>query len=190
MSSTTSAGVAGSSVASSMHLQFQRSCGWCFSQNGCSIGKVSFFSQYERCEASASGDVVGIQRRLGNMSLFSMNSCQSAAACARSTAVLYSVRSHAPVWCEAIVRTSLAHCSNGLILPFASRSLSAIALPIACTLNAANTSLPWRMASRKRSLCRGWYSPRARPSAAASFMVRCSSCHIFGSISFDVSKPS
>lgn len=76
--------LAGSSVCSSAHLQFHRSPGWCFSQKGWPTGSVSFFCQYCRWEFSGSGDVVGIQRSLGRMSL-SRSACrQSAAAWARS----------------------------------------------------------------------------------------------------------
>lgn len=60
---------------------------------------MSFFldwkkSQTTACVLSGSSEVVGIQRRFGKMSMFRSNSCQSAAACARMTAVSYSVRSH------------------------------------------------------------------------------------------------
>lgn len=59
-------------------------------------GEREFFFQYFRCEDSGLGDVVGIHRRLGMTSLLRRNDCQSAALCARMTAVSYSVRSHAP----------------------------------------------------------------------------------------------
>ena len=88
--------VAGSSVCSSVHLQFQWSPGLCWFQKGSSMGRVSFIFQKMRCSASGSADVVGIHRRLGMMSLLRSNCFQSAASCARLTAVLYSVRSHGP----------------------------------------------------------------------------------------------
>lgn len=76
-------------------------------------GEREFFSQYFRCEDSGLGDVVGIHRRLGITSLLCRKDCQSAALCARMTAVSYSVRSHAPQWCVEMEETSLSHWRKG-----------------------------------------------------------------------------
>ena len=78
-----------------INLQFHLSSGWYSSQNGSLTGSVSFLTQYSLW-LSGSFEVVDIHRRLGRISLLRSNSRQSAAVCARITAVSYSVCSHEP----------------------------------------------------------------------------------------------
>lgn len=71
---------------------------------------VRYNSQKTRCFASGLGDTVGIHRRLGMMSLLRSNCRQSAALCARMTAVLYSVFSQAlRKWLDIPLMSSF-HC--------------------------------------------------------------------------------
>ena len=138
-SSLAGTGVTDSSVLDKLHLQFHRSPGRCSFQNLSLMGRM--IPQYLRCSLQGCRLVDGIHLRLGSTSLSRLNCCQSAAWCARMTAVSYSVLSHAPHWWEAMGITSFNHWLNDFRTPFESSIRAAISFCVRCTLNAEKTSL-------------------------------------------------